>query len=287
MAAPQLPGLCLGIPIDHRLEPLLGTGLTAANPSVGLGGHARAIESYGRRLQTYREDVSDDEVKFAKWLAMPETKGGVVIVLLQPAEHQRYFSNHHQTVEDCNTLAAVSEVCRAVTGYGLEQISCFDAFPFHKMPVSKALNEYEESLDEAYDKFLHMIQQKQPDVVFCCYRSPHTTKYREFQCIGIGRTRDYPVTFRGQRYTCVNGFHLSYALNHLEDRSALRTLFILEAVQAFRRANGTWIESSWMAAVRKNCGGIVQIDTGEKEFSAIFFPASFGERSLILLLSFR
>lgn len=71
-----------------------------------------------------------------------------------------------------------------------------------------------------------MIQQKQPDVVFCCYRSPHSTKYKDFQCIGIGRTRDYRVTVRGQCYTCVNGFHPSYALNYLEDESSLRSLFM-------------------------------------------------------------
>ncbi|MCJ1360603.1 MAG: hypothetical protein MMC33_010611 [Icmadophila ericetorum] len=196
---------------------------------------------------------------------MPETKGGVVIVLLQPAEHQRYFSNHNQTVKDCDTLDAVDEVCKTVTGCGLEKISCFDAFPFHKTPVGESLNKYEEELDEAYAIFLDMIQQKQPDVVFCCYRSPHSTKYKDFQCIGIGRTRDYPVTVQGQSYTCVNGFHPSYALNFLEDKSALRSLFIIEATQAFRRANGTWRESSWMTDVRKNCAAIVEIDTKDKE----------------------
>lgn len=56
--------------------------------------------------------------------------------------------------------------------YGLEKISCFDTFPFHKIPISQSLYQYEEKLDEAYDKFLNMIQQKQPDVVFYCYRQP-------------------------------------------------------------------------------------------------------------------
>jgi hypothetical protein len=269
MADVKLPGLCLGVPIDHRLEPLFSTGLTTPDPFVS--GHARAIESYGRQLQKYREDISDNEVKFAKRLAMPETKGGVVIVLQQPAEHQRYFSDHHQTVKDCDTLDAVDEVCKTVTRCGLEKISCFDAFPFHKIPVSKSLDKYEEELDEAYAIFLHMIQQKQPDVVFCCYRSPHPTKYKDFQCIGIGRTRDYHVTVQGQRYTCVNGFHPSYALNYLEDKSALRSLFIIEATQAFSRANGTWKESSWMTDVRKNCAAIVQIDKQGKRLFPILF----------------
>ena len=112
-----------------------------------------------------------------------------------------------------------------------------------------------------------MIQQKQPDMVFYCYRSPHFTKYKDFQCIGIGRTRDYQVTV--QLYTCVNGFHPSYALNYLEDKSALRSPFIIEATQAFRRANGTWTESSWMTDVRENCAAIVQIDIKSKRLFPI------------------
>lgn len=73
----------------------------------------------------------------------------VVIVLQQPAEHQHYFSHHHQTVKDCDTLDAVHEVCKAVIGRGLEEISCFDAFPFHKIHVSKSMDKDEEELDEA------------------------------------------------------------------------------------------------------------------------------------------
>jgi hypothetical protein len=259
MVVVQLPGSCLGIPVDHRLEPLFGTGLTTPDPFASSGGHAGAIESYGRCLQNHREDISENEVEFAKWLAMPETKGGVVVVLQQPAEHQRYFSDHYETVKDCNTLNAIDEVCKAVTGYGLESISCFDAFPFHKIPVdNKGLDKYEEELDNSYAMFLRMIQQKQPDVVLCCYRSPHLTKYRDINGIGIGRTRKSQVALDGQHYTCVNAFHPSYALNHLEDKSALRSLFMIETTQAFHRANGTWRESSWMTGVRKECAAIVQ-----------------------------
>jgi hypothetical protein len=211
----QFQRLCLGIPIDHRLEPLLGARLTTRRPSIGPGGHARAIERYGQRLQQqYGKDrISDNEVKFAKWLAMPETKGGVVIVLLQPAEHQRYFSE--------------------------------------------------------------MIQKKQPDVVFCCYRSPHSTKYKDFEGVGVGGTRDYPVTVKGQSYTCVNGFHPSMALHYYEDRSELRTLFIIEATQAFVRANDTWRESSWMTDVRKNCAAIVKEHKEGNRLFPILFPSAY------------
>jgi hypothetical protein len=140
----QLPALCLDIPIDHRLGPLLGTGLTRTSTSVvEFDNHAQEIENYGHYLQKYRKDITNDEVNFARWLAKPETKGGVVIVLERPAQYQQYFSDHHQTVKNCNTLDGVDQVCRTVTGYGLEHISCFDAFPFHKLPVRKSLYDYQ------------------------------------------------------------------------------------------------------------------------------------------------
>lgn len=190
MANVQLPGLCLGFPIDHRLQPLLDTytGVTTPDPVVRFACHAQTIETYGRSLQKSGANITDNEVKFAKWLAMPQTKGGVAVVLLQPAEHQRYFPDHRHTVKDCNTLDAVDKVCKTVTGCGIEEISCFDAFPFHKTPVSQNQDTNEKELDEAYAIFLEMIRRKQPDVVFCCYRSPHPTKYKDFQGIGIGRT---------------------------------------------------------------------------------------------------
>lgn len=256
----QSSGLCLGVPIDHRLKPLLETPLTNPDPFLSLGNHAKAIEHYGHKLQESREDITDDEVRFAKWLALPESKGGVVIVLQQPAEHQDYFSDHQQTVEKCESLRAVDEVCRTITGHGLEKISCFDAFPFHKIPISKSLPDHEEALDEAYTTFLDMIKQKQPDVVFCCYKSPHSTKYTEFHCIGIGNVHNFPVTLQRRSYTCVNGFHPSYALNHLEDKSVFRSLYIMEATQAFRRANGTWKESLWMNELREDCAAMTKAD---------------------------
>jgi hypothetical protein len=100
------------------------------------------------------------------------------------------------------------------------------------------------------------------------------SKYKDFQCIGIGRTRDCQVTVKGQRYTCVNGFHPSYALNYLEDKSALRSLFIMEATQAFRRAIGTWTESSWMTDAREKCAAIVKIAIrGRRLFLILVFSS--------------
>ena len=268
----QLPDLCLGMSIDHRLEPFFDTGLTNLDFFVGSKDHAQEIENYGRRFQKNGENISDNQVDFATCLAMLETKGGVVIVLRQPAEHQCYFSDYYQTVKECNTLNAIDEVCKVVTGCDLEKINCFDAFSFHKISINQSLYRYEKKFDEAYDIFLNIIQQKQSDVVFCCYRSPHSIKYKDFQCIGIGHIRDYPATFQGQRYTCVNGFHPSYAFNYFENESSLRSLFIIELTKSFCQANDTWKES-WMTSVRNKCAAIVKKISKVRDCSRCIFSS--------------
>lgn len=75
-------------------------------------------------------------------------------------------------MEDCDTLDAVDEVCKAVTRCGLEKISCFDAFLFHKILVSKSLDKYKEELDKAYAIFLDMTNRSSrmlcPAVIAAC-----------------------------------------------------------------------------------------------------------------------
>lgn len=266
--------LCLGIPYDHRLKPLLGIEITPPTQAIEPENHAREIRHYGRRLQNSgrRSDVTDNEINFARWLALPETKGGFVIVLEQPAQHQQYFSDHQQTIDNCVTLKGIDEVCRAVTGSGLEKVSCFDAFPFHKRLVKYSLETHQKELDEAYAVFLEMIEKKQPDVILCCYRSSHSTKYQDFEAGGIGQV--FPSTQRRQ-YMCVNAFHPSYALNHVGGNAALRTLLLLEAAQAFHRAYGTWRESLWMDNIRKYCADIVREEKRRGTRASTYPPKKF------------
>jgi hypothetical protein len=273
MAYVERPETCLGIPIDYRLRPLLGTTLTDGDPFTTYK-HAQLIEEHGHRLKERRDDISHEEIEFAKWLAKPETKGGVVIALQQPPKSLRYSSDHHETLKDSETLIAVDEVCKAVVGVGLEEVSCFDAFPYIKTPIDLVLENNEEELDEAYMLFLNMIREKQPDVVLCCYQSPHSNKYTEFESIGVGVTRDSPAVYKGKVYTCVNSFHPSYALTYREDNSPLRKLFLVEAAHAFRLVNRDWKESPWMTDLRKHC--VVSRAMDQKGKSGIGYGLLYG-----------
>ena len=228
--------MCIGIPVDHRFGQLPISKLRPDAPRW-LGNHAQIIEGYG---QTHKRNPSINEINFAKWLSLPETKGGVLIVLQQPAKYQRYFDDHAATVEKCASLKAVNDVCRTMVGYDLAQVSCFDAFPYQtSLWHEEALSARDAQFDEAYNTFLMMVNAKEPDVILCCYQSPHDTKYKHFQSRGVKISDNFLVALGGREYLCINGFHPSYAINHNKTSSVLRSLLIAKISQAFFLVNGS------------------------------------------------
>ena len=91
------------------------------------------MEKYGKTLLSSGEKISWPEIAFAKRLALPETKGGILVLLLQPAPNQHYDGQDFgSVVQKCETLKAVDNVLRNVIRSSLEETSCFDAFPFQK-----------------------------------------------------------------------------------------------------------------------------------------------------------
>ena len=212
------------------------------------------LEEYGRVLYNARENISLPEIQFAKTLAMPETKGGVLVLLQQPAPNQRYNGRDFTTIiQDCETLRAVDNVLRAVVGSSLEETSCFDAFPFQKVRIPTWSETGYFEYNEAYDVCKQMILEKQPDVVLCCYQSPDTTKFDLLYSLGVGKTRTYTVKLGTRSCIPVNAFHPSFAVNYNKSESCFRTLYMLETLQAFHKFNGTWRESGWMDQLRAFC----------------------------------
>ena len=246
---------CLQIPIDHRLRSLLRPHSPVSNPFTGQSEHASILEKYGRDLQSSGEKIGRPEIDFAKKLAMPETKGGIVILLQQPAPNQQYEGrDFHTIVQECETLRAVDNVLRAIIGSSLEKTSCFDAFPFQKVPIPPRSQTGYVEYEEAYDVCREMIQAKQPDVVLCCYRSPDITKFDLLYSLGVGKMHAARTRLHDQfRWIPVNAFHPSYAVNYNKGESCFRTLYMVEALQAFHKFNGTWTERIWMDQLRSFC----------------------------------
>ena len=249
MAESALQNHCLHIPTDHRLRSLLRPDPPTPDAYTGCGKHALILERYGRDLR-----ISLPEIQHAKTLAKPETKGGVLVLLQQPAHNQQYDGRDFDTIiQECETLRAVDNVLRAVVGSSLKETSCFDAFPFQKVPVPTRSETGYFEYDEAYNVCREMTQQKQPDVVLCCYQSPDTTKFNLLYSLGVGKMRTYDVRLGDRLCKPVNAFHPSYAVNYNKSESCFRSLYMLEALQAFHKVNGTWTEREWMSQLRSFC----------------------------------
>lgn len=246
---------CLDIPIDHRLRSRLRPDSPTPDPYAERGKHVDVLEGYGRQLRDAGEKISMSEIAFANTLAMPETKGGILVLLQQPPQNLQYDSrNFNKIVRGCETLRAVDNVLRTVIGTTLYDTSCFDAFPFQKVPILSRRNEAEyPEYEEAYNVCKEMIYKKQPDVVLCCYQSPDIKKFDLLYSLGVGKTRTYKVRLGDRRCTPVNAFHPSCAVNYNRGESCFRNLYMLETLQAFHVYNGTWTESKWMNELRSFC----------------------------------
>ena len=254
MAESALANQCLHIPIDHRLRSLLRPDLPNSYPRAGRAQHAMILEKYGRALKAAGEKISLPEIEFAKKLAMPETKGGVLVLLQQPAPNQQYDGRDFNTiVQECETLSTVDDVLRAVIGSRLEETSCFDAFPFQKVPIPPRSETGYSEYSEAYEVCDEMVHEKQPDVVLCCYKSPDITKFKLLYSRGVGKMRTLQVKLGRRDCTPVNAFHPSYAVNYNKGESCFRTLYMLEALKAFHEFSRTWKESKWMDELRLFC----------------------------------
>jgi hypothetical protein len=239
MAEGFAPG-CLNIPIDHRLRALLQPHLAK------IGKHVDLFEQYGNSLQDAGKAITLQEIQFGRKLAMPRTKGGVVILLERPPKHQRYDGDFDHVVQQCATLRAIDDVLRNICGSSLEETSCFDAFPFQN--GVRGDNDF-----EAYEVFKEMMKEKKPEVVLCCYRSPDATLFDFISSIGVGKmhTRQFPLG--GQFCTPVNAFHPSLAVNYNKSESCFRNLYILEALKAFHEIDGAWTDQDWMHELRSFC----------------------------------
>jgi hypothetical protein len=100
-------------------------------------------------------------------MARPETKGGVVVVLLQPHSSQNNSDGFLAGKRNCPTVNAVSELISVASNarLGFDDISVFDAVPFLDEEVTE-----ENIIEKAEELFVDMIKAKQPKVVISCFK---------------------------------------------------------------------------------------------------------------------
>lgn len=251
MASSSDEYLCNGVPIDHRLKQFLPSA--KRKHSLKIGKHADIIESFGNTLvrddQTY---PSSDETGFAAWLAKPDMQGGLVIALLQPAKTQVYTPDFQRGKDECSTLAYLEESLAFVNGPGgLATTSVFDAFPFITEPISSG-NLSKEATD-AYSTFITMLEAKQPEVVFACWRVKDLDLFFSGKGLGVTNQVESLSLSNGHVVRVVNGFHPSYTANFYPNESCFRRLFTMELCKAFCEMNTAWHEEKWMGFLRSKC----------------------------------
>lgn len=245
---------CFGIPVDHRLKPLLSS--QPQKPSwIALGSHQSTLEQYGCEIdqsESCSPASTRDGIRFAKWLAGPMQQGGLLVALLQPARTQRYTGDCENDKDECATLYWPHEILRLVGGSSLWKTSSFDAFPFClNWPRNK---ECPPEMRNAYGIFQQMIRQKKPDVILCAWQRPKGFGEAQYCSKGIGATNETEtIMVCGRPIKLVNAFHPSYAINFHPNESCFRHLFLLETAKAFAELDSRWEEEPWMHSLRACC----------------------------------
>jgi hypothetical protein len=158
--------------------------------------------------------MSVSELNFGLELARPETMGGVVVVLLQPAQTQTYTNGYTKDVDICESLKAVKELISVVNNYLLDfdGVSIFDTLPF-------LTEEYrdEDKFRDANNTFVQMIKAKRPDVVVCCCQGESQNQFvKDIRSLEVGKSFSPEVLQNGQwNLRRVNAFHPSYSVNYI------------------------------------------------------------------------
>lgn len=250
---------CLGIPVDHRLRSLIRE-VRPIDSNVLDSDHIRILQEFGTSLKVGEDEddyLATCDLSFGIEMARPETKGGILVALLQPHSSQDNSDGFLAGKRNCSTINAVSELISVASNARLsfDGISVFDAVPFLNEKVTG-----KNIIEKAHDVFVEMIKAKQPKVVISCFNKHTTNAIVQNLCHrGIGSNFDFDL--QGSRQLAesglelirVNAFHPSYAINRFPEFSCFKRLLVLEFVKAFSLWQGRWNDETWMANLRNEC----------------------------------
>lgn len=190
-------------------------------------------------------------------MARPESKGGVLIALLQPHSKQNYSDGFLAGRRGCETLEAVSDLVTAVKNAKVcfDDTSVFDAIPLLDEVATSA--DISTIIADAHDVFADMVRAKKSEIVICCFRTESQNTLVKRLCgRGVGWSfndeKPNPIE-EGLSSIRVNAFHPSYAINHYPIFCSLRRLLTLEFTKAFSLLRHKWTEEPWMTSLRTEC----------------------------------
>ncbi|OQE10571.1 hypothetical protein PENFLA_c089G10859 [Penicillium flavigenum] len=249
---------CLGIPIDHRLRCIIREA-PSIDTSRTNSEHVRLLYEFGTSLKVDGSDYPLYDLSFALEMARPESKGGLLIALLQPHSKQDNSDGFLAGRRDCETLEAVSDLVTAVNNAKVcfDDTSVFDAIPLLDEAATGA--DISTIIADAHDVFADMVRAKNPEIVICCFRTDsRNTLVQRLRGRGVGwsfndeKSAPNPIE-AGLSSIRVNAFHPSYAINHYPIFCSLRRLLTLEFTKAFALLRHKWTEEPWMKSLRTEC----------------------------------
>ncbi|KAJ5115979.1 hypothetical protein N7456_000327 [Penicillium angulare] len=257
---------CLGIPIDHRLRRVIRE-TKRIDREDEYSKHIQILHDFGSSLTVHEEvhgGVHEEsypicDLSFALEMARPEVKGGVLVVLERPHSTQNNSEGFMKGVNDCRTLAAVSDLVSAVTNATLrfDDVSVFDAIPFLDETQTN-----EDIIGQAQDAFADMVRAKNPDVILCCFQTKTQNPLVEaLKSRGVGKSFNFnneKLNRFGVSFTRVNAFHPSYAINYSSMSCCMKQLLVLEFTKAFALWRQNWTEKPWMQKMRDECLNIAK-----------------------------
>ncbi|KAL2839642.1 hypothetical protein BJY01DRAFT_250371 [Aspergillus pseudoustus] len=226
---------CLDIPVDHRLMSFI-RGIKIPN-YTRKSTHLEILQRWGAFSRYGKAPIPSAQLHHALELAKPATKGGVLVVLLEPYRKQTFGRGFTADQQDCPTTRAVCDLIETATGgrMSADDVSIFDTTPYCPDGTTD-----EDVLREARIEFRKMVEAKQPDVVICCHQNKSDQFVKLISSLGVGKVFLNPYLLLGGEFTTkrVNAFHPSYAVNYHPTYSCFRRLLLVEFVQAFWYCSG-------------------------------------------------
>jgi hypothetical protein len=144
------------------------------------------IVSYAGELRNHR--IPDEEIDGTRQLAGPFSRGGLLILLIEPREHHPWQAGIHRVILQCLTLRALEEGVRIGSNEALsliDDVSVLDLRPFIWSGLRNRLQE--DQLIQLYGLVFEAIRAKRPDTILCMGKvsfSPYFERIESLTAIG-------------------------------------------------------------------------------------------------------
>lgn len=124
------------------------------------------IVKYASELRNHR--IPDEEIDCTRQLAGPFSRGGLLILLIEPREHHPWQAGIRRVILDCRTLRALEEGVGIGSNETLSltnDISVLDLRPFIWSGLRN--NIQKDQLVQLHDLVFEAIRAKRPDTILC------------------------------------------------------------------------------------------------------------------------